>query len=160
MRTRSYFEGGTRQALSKAGTANIRLDACTEKQAVTVNIDSLATQKDDHEELAQCIQGITLGFWAAFRNWIQNVVVRPNAALFKAAYQADAGAHPGAMMVKFLDTVVTHGTVRAAGRPPVVACGAPLGLDHKAVDLVFLETRPRPAATTPCRYCCCCLVLS
>ena len=53
------------------------------------------------------------------------------------------------MVVKLLDTVVTDGTVRAAGRPPMVACGAPLGLDHEAIDLVLFETRPRPAARTP-----------
>lgn len=69
-------------------------------------------------------------------------------------HQADAGADPRAVVVKLLDTVVTHGTMRAAGRPPMVARGAPLGLDHKAIDLVFLEPRPRPAATLYCLCCC------
>ena len=79
-------------------------------------------------------------------------MVKPNADLFVGAYQANAGAHPGAVVVKFLDTVVANGAVRATGRPPMVTCCTPLGLDHKAIDLVLLETRPRPAAPSPCLY--------
>jgi len=61
------------------------------------------------------------------------------------AYQAYTSSHPGAVVVKLLYAVVTDGTVGAAGRPPVVAGGAPLGLDHEAVDLVLLERRAAPA---------------
>ena len=55
------------------------------------------------------------------------------------AYQAYAGAHPGTVVVKFLHTVVTDSAVGAAGRPPVIAGGAPFGLNHKAIDLMLLK---------------------
>lgn len=55
-------------------------------------------------------------------------------------------------MIKFLDAVVADCTVGAAGRPPVVACGAPLGLHHKPIDLVLLEARPSPAIPHSMRH--------
>lgn len=50
------------------------------------------------------------------------------------------------MVVKLLHTVVADGTVGAAGRPPMVACGTPFGLDNETIDLVLLMGRPAPAA--------------
>ena len=82
-----------------------------------------------------------------------NAVVQRRAALFVGTHQANASADPGAVVVKLLHTVVTHGAMRAAGRPPMIARGAPLGLDHKAIDLMLLEPWPRPAATPPCLCC-------
>lgn len=66
------------------------------------------------------------------------------------AYQPNACAHPGTVVVEFLDTVVADSAVGAAGRPPMVACRAPLGLHHEAIDLMFLEARPSPAPITVC----------
>lgn len=74
----------------------------------------------------------------------------PSLRRWKGAYQPNAGAHPGTVVIKLLDAVVADCTVRAAGRPPMVAGGAPLGLHHKPIDLMLLEAGPSPATTTPC----------
>lgn len=62
------------------------------------------------------------------------------------AHQAYTGANPWAVMVKLLHTVVADSTVGAAGRPPVITGGAPLCLNHKAVDVVLLVCRPASAS--------------
>lgn len=67
------------------------------------------------------------------------------AAALCEAHQADTSPNPGAMMVKLLHAVVAHGTVGAAGGPPMAACGAKLGLDNIPVDLVILVPWSRPA---------------
>jgi len=81
------------------------------------------------------------------------------------AHQADTGANPWAVVVKLLHTVVADSTVGAAGRPPVIAGGAPFGLNHKAVDLMLLVCWPASAAAHSlrkancfdacCFYACC-----
>lgn len=65
------------------------------------------------------------------------------------AHQAYAGPNPWAVVVKLLHTVVTNSTVGATGRPPVIAGGAPFGLNHKAIDLVLLVCWPASASTHP-----------
>ena len=72
-----------------------------------------------------------------------NKHVRGNA---RNAHQAYTGADPWAVVVKLLHTVVADSTVGAAGRPPVITGGAPLCLNHKAVDLVLLVCRPASAS--------------
>ena len=65
-----------------------------------------------------------------------------------AAYQTDAGANPRTVMIKLFHTIVTNGAVGAAGRSPMVAGGAPLGLHHIAVYLMVLVSRPASACNS------------
>ncbi len=60
---------------------------------------------------------------------------------------ADAVANPGAMVVKLAHAVVTHGAVRAAGRPVVVACHAPLGVHRIPIHLVLFGRSPLPGSS-------------
>ena len=61
------------------------------------------------------------------------------------AHQANTGANPWAVVVKLLHTVVAYSTVGAARRSPMIAGGAPFGLNHKAIDLVLLVCWPTSA---------------
>ena len=81
------------------------------------------------------------------------------------AHQANTGANPWAVVVKLLHTVVAYSTVGAARRSPMIAGGAPFGLNHKAIDLVLLVCWPTSASTHSlrkancfdacCFYACC-----
>ena len=81
------------------------------------------------------------------------------------AHQAYAGPNPWAVVVKLLHTVVAYSTVGAARRSPMIAGGAPFGLNHKAIDLVLLVCWPTSASTHSlrkancfdacCFYACC-----
>jgi len=60
-----------------------------------------------------------------------------SAATRRSAHLANAVADPGAVVVEFAHAVIADGTVRAAGRPVVMTCVAPLGAHCEAVHVVL-----------------------